>query len=241
MKASVVEMEGLLRGKCVPAKMLVNESLAEYLVRQFDALHERADKAERERDELRAERDGAMDSALAVADAWVRRSKAAEAEIARRDAAAGEVIYQFDCGEGWQDVDQTDYERYINARGISTRKVYTAAPPAVLPPDVIYKAQHIASVLEMIGSFDSDDIDSDTVDSRFEVDGVDTGSDASITEYATKGAEIIRTLVLGAQQQKVVELPESFKQSNSDNRHVMFREDVIYALDAAGVKWEVKK
>ena len=46
-------------------------------------LFERLDAAERERD-------GAMSSALAVADAWVRRAKAAEAELARRDAAAGE-------------------------------------------------------------------------------------------------------------------------------------------------------
>lgn len=65
MKASIVEMEGLLRGKCVPAKMLVNESLAEYLVRQFDSLHERVEAAERERDELREQFDK-----LASAAGW---------------------------------------------------------------------------------------------------------------------------------------------------------------------------
>lgn len=75
MKASIVEMEGLLRGKCVPAKMLVNESLAEYLVRQFDSLHERAEVAERERDELRLE---------------IARIGGAKAiDVLRRDVAAG--------------------------------------------------------------------------------------------------------------------------------------------------------
>lgn len=56
------------------------------------------------------------------------------------------------------------------------------------------EAMHVASVLEAIGSFESNDIDCDTVDLRFEVDGMDTGSDASITEYATRGAKIIRHL-----------------------------------------------
>ena len=74
MKASIVEMEGLLRGKCVPAKMLVNESLAEYLVRQFDSLHERAEVAERERDELRLE--------------IARIGGAKSIEVLRRDALA---------------------------------------------------------------------------------------------------------------------------------------------------------
>jgi predicted nucleic acid-binding Zn-ribbon protein len=105
MKASIVEMEGLLRGKCVPAKMLVNESLAEYLVRQFDALHERADKAERERDELRAEQAehdeqiARMESKFSLAkralDSKTARCEKAEAELRRRDSAAGEPVHFF--------------------------------------------------------------------------------------------------------------------------------------------------
>lgn len=54
--------------------------------------------------------------------------------------------------------------------------------------------EHVAAVLELIGSFDADDIEGDTVDLRFELDGVDTGADASITEYAARGAAIIRQL-----------------------------------------------
>ena len=38
MRMSVFEMEGFLRGKCVPRDLKVNETNAEYLVRKFDAL-----------------------------------------------------------------------------------------------------------------------------------------------------------------------------------------------------------
>ncbi|HAM9712210.1 TPA: hypothetical protein KXZ06_005012 [Escherichia coli] len=38
MRMNVFEMEGFLRGKCVPRDLKVNETNAEYLVRKFDAL-----------------------------------------------------------------------------------------------------------------------------------------------------------------------------------------------------------
>lgn len=44
-------------------------------------------------------------------------------------------IYQVDWGEGWHDVDLTDYERYSNDRGISSRIVYLNPCPPL--PDVI--------------------------------------------------------------------------------------------------------
>ncbi|EFC5289747.1 hypothetical protein ACEZVD_000683 [Escherichia coli] len=37
MRMNVFEMEGFLRGKCVPRDLKVNETNAEYLVRKFDA------------------------------------------------------------------------------------------------------------------------------------------------------------------------------------------------------------
>ncbi|HHR1155774.1 hypothetical protein [Raoultella ornithinolytica] len=61
---------------------------------------------------------------------------------------------------------------------------------AVVPDEV----ERVAAVLELIGSFEATDIDSDTVDLRFEIDDVDTGSDVSITEYAARGSAIIRML-----------------------------------------------
>ncbi|HBZ1546339.1 TPA: hypothetical protein MJG34_17585 [Klebsiella pneumoniae] len=49
-------------------------------------------------------------------------------------------------------------------------------------PVVADEVEHVAAVLELIGSFEATDIDSDT------------GSDVSITEYAARGSAIIRML-----------------------------------------------
>ncbi len=38
MRMNVFEMEGFLRGRCVPRDLKVNETDAEYLIRKFDAL-----------------------------------------------------------------------------------------------------------------------------------------------------------------------------------------------------------
>ncbi|NAP62168.1 hypothetical protein FZN24_22965, partial [Escherichia coli] len=35
---SLIEMDGFLKGKCIPSDLKVNETNAEYLVRKFDAL-----------------------------------------------------------------------------------------------------------------------------------------------------------------------------------------------------------
>jgi hypothetical protein len=48
MKMNLIEMDGFLRGKCLPGDMLINETNAEYLVRKFAAI-------EAERDALAAE------------------------------------------------------------------------------------------------------------------------------------------------------------------------------------------
>ncbi|MFW5410740.1 hypothetical protein B7L51_019250 [Pectobacterium brasiliense] len=42
---NILEMEGFLRGKCIPRDMLVNETNAQYLIRKFSEL-------ERDRDDL---------------------------------------------------------------------------------------------------------------------------------------------------------------------------------------------
>lgn len=73
---------------------------------------------------------------------------------------------------------------------------FTDSPAPGVPDDSPRQdAEHVASVLEAIGSFEADDIDGDTVDLRFELDGVDTGSEASITEYAARGADVINQLL----------------------------------------------
>lgn len=48
MKINLIEMEGLLHGKCLPGNMMVNESLAEYLVRQFNQLNEQLSESHSE-------------------------------------------------------------------------------------------------------------------------------------------------------------------------------------------------
>lgn len=223
--------EGMMRetstqaGEWATVSRIALDEMAREALQAIKALQ----AAERERDELRAERDGAMESSLAVADAWVRRAKDAEAELARRDAAAVEVIYQFDCGEGWQDVDQTDYERYTYARGISTRKVYTAAPPAVLPPELSFnEALQLMHEYMLVGDANS----------------------------FLMGANWMRAqaMALGAQQQNVVELPMPFDvainltRTSGDIEYQYHesgenfdRDEIFSVLDAANVKWEVKK
>lgn len=148
----------------------------------------------------------------------------AEKELKRRDAAAGEVIYQFDCGEGWQDVDKTDYERYINSRGISTRKLYTAAQPAALPPKYDDELTVRAELIEAYSK------------TQCEI-AQELGCDSDNESILKAICEIKE---LGAQQQKVVELPEPVKWPEVPFKY--FSEEQVFSmLDAAGVKWEVKK
>ena len=131
MKVDICTMEGLLRGKCLPAKMLVNESLSAYLVRQFDALHERAETAERERDEAIAQRDKSGESFYKA----VQYGAKLEAELARRDAAASEPV-------AW--TDDNGLHLLKETVGVMVQptqdrggniSLFTAAPPAVLPPE----------------------------------------------------------------------------------------------------------
>ncbi|QZA70422.1 hypothetical protein AH03_5 [Erwinia phage AH03] len=55
MKVSIVEMIGMLQGKCLPRNIKVNESLAAYLVRQFEELHSERDALQEQVQKLAAE------------------------------------------------------------------------------------------------------------------------------------------------------------------------------------------
>lgn len=48
MKMNLIEMEGFLRGKCLPGDIKTGESNAEYLVRKFSELHEQLEESQRE-------------------------------------------------------------------------------------------------------------------------------------------------------------------------------------------------
>lgn len=143
MKVDIRTMEGLLRGKCLPA---------EYLVRQFDALHERAEAAERERDDLK-QRLANAEHQLHMAElakfnlrnqrkAQFRKRREAEAELARRDAAAAEPVgHVAYTGKG-------KYEFLCIKWPVSGTKLYTAAPPAVLPPKYADELKDRAELIE---------------------------------------------------------------------------------------------
>lgn len=62
-------------------------------------------------------------------------------------------------------------------------------------PLLISQAKASQFVLEYLSQFDAEDIDSDSVDLRFEVDDVDTGSTVSIVDECGQAAESIRALV----------------------------------------------
>lgn len=137
------------------------------------------ESAERERDELRAEQAehdeqiARMESKFSLAkralDSKTARCEKAEAELRRRDAAAGEavavlyrngdVLTKAECGEYFEICCKVEIP------------LYTAAPPAVLP----------------------------------DIDGYTHGLFPHAVEQLTRFRD--DALALGAQQQKVVELP----------------------------------
>ena len=74
MRMNVFEMEGFLRGRCVPRDLKVNETNAEYLVRKFDALEAKCEK-------LAAENAG-LKHAMAVTLEHVSVTDAGQAGVA---------------------------------------------------------------------------------------------------------------------------------------------------------------
>lgn len=179
-------------------------------------------EAERERDELRGEVDKIKTLSrkrLSNACKAFDRAEVAEAEIARRDAAAGEpVAYQIHSDlEGWRECTPERYAE-MSARPLvdgkhsgawSVRKLYTDAPPAVLPPEMFM---------------------SDAIKGKVTSDFMD-------------GANWMRQqcLALGAQQQEVVELDNVFSVNVAGVAvRVVLLKDVSTSLDAANVKYEVK-
>ncbi|EGM0331139.1 ead/Ea22-like family protein [Salmonella enterica] len=67
--------------------------------------------------------------------------------------------------------------------------------------------------MEYISQFEASDIDSDDVDLRFEVDGVETGTTVSIVDECGHAAQIITALLdeLEAARQRIAELEEKLE------------------------------
>jgi hypothetical protein len=171
---------------------------------------ERLEAAERERDELRED----VKSYSEHLHYHIDRQCKAEAELARRDAAAGEPValrwrfipmYSDVPFMDWTYIDNPKFFPDIRAmEGAEIQEVFSVAPPAVLP--------------------------SEKVSLNNGVIGFDEGYNQCLSD----------ALALGAQQQKVVELPEPVKWPEIPFKY--FSEEQVFSmLDAAGVKWEVKK
>ena len=128
-------------------------------------------------------------------------------------------------------------------------RLHIAAPAVQAEQQPVTDAEHVASVLEMIGSFEPDDIDSDSVDLRFELNGVDTGSDVSITEYATRGADIIRQLSGNTEQVSQPVLPATQFKPVADlygiavpgGRSTSYSTDAAEASDCRVMGWDVQE
>ncbi|MBN1085585.1 hypothetical protein JNO12_12615 [Erwinia aphidicola] len=171
------------------------------------SLISRLEKAERERDELRER----LSLVREQRDTELNKNIQLEAEITRRDSAAGEADYwQFKSVNGdWIGISESAM-RQAASEGVEVRPLYTAAPPAVLPPEMKPEPKKY-----------------DVIDHGF------------IAGYNKCRAD---SLALGAQQQMVVELDNVFSIDVAGVPvRVVLLKDVSTSLDAAGVKWEVKK
>ncbi|EBL3107426.1 ead/Ea22-like family protein [Salmonella enterica] len=76
---------------------------------------------------------------------------------------------------------------------------------------LVSKAKASVFTMEYISQFEASDIDSDDVDLRFEVDGVETGTIVSIVDECGHAAQIITALLdeLEAARQRIAELENS--------------------------------
>ncbi|WP_409515499.1 ead/Ea22-like family protein [Atlantibacter sp.] len=99
---------------------------------------------------------------------------------------------------------------------------------------LISKAKASQSVLEYLSQFDAEDIDSDSVDLRFELDDADTGSTVSIVDECGQAAESILALV---------EALESAQRENEYIRNRYKELDLligknILVMQAAIIEWQ---
>ncbi|WP_374936533.1 hypothetical protein [Klebsiella pneumoniae] len=121
-----------------------------------------------------------------------------------RDTENGKPVYQMRMldnsaeAEQWVEVSEREFHTPLKDPSVWEKRVLYATSCAEPPaPDAAFldEARMCAFILEQIGSMEADDLDSDTVELRFELNGVDTGSDVSITDYAARASEVISQLL----------------------------------------------
>lgn len=196
------------------------------------ALRSELESTERERDELRVltEQDGRVITNLnEVVNGLYDRIHKVESELARRDAAAGEPDGYIFCHPSGKNFWSVSHDDTAGHNGV--KPFYFAAPPAVVP-DI---EPFIEGALKLHGL-------------RTAADGHSQLSDGFRSGARWAARE------LGAQPQKVVELPMPFDveinltRTSGDIEYQYHesgenfdRDEILAALDAAGVKWEMKK
>lgn len=124
------------------------------LIERLEAAEKRVAELEKQYDN-RTPTEWAYTQACAALEKHRARANKAEAELARRNAAAGEpVLYQklnghdgswSECSKDWYD-DSRAYHRDFNegAHLAPVRALFTAAQPAALPPIKLPKIKHPA-------------------------------------------------------------------------------------------------
>lgn len=191
------------------------------------ALVDRIEAAGRELDELRAEVNrldtesqrlsdqlGACDRERLV---WIKLALTSEAELARRDAAAGDPV-----GEAVEWKHPTE-ERRVDFRWIryvpAGTKLYTTAPPAVLPP--------VANEREAFNTWNNDD--------NLPIAGV-PAKNAAWLAWQARAA-------LGAQQQKPVDMRHighATVQVSGQRYPYLDKGDVLHAFKEMGIRIRTK-
>nr|AGE11265.1 hypothetical protein [Citrobacter freundii] len=110
------------------------------------------------------------------------------------------------------------------------------APPPALDLACLNEARQCLFVLEQIGSLDHGDIDCDTIDLRFELDGMDTGTDVSVSEYAARSSAVISRLLTIISNSK-----SDTVTSDGVTRRVQHSDDICFDAFAVACKAKLAK
>lgn len=113
-------------------------------------------------------------------------------------------VYQVRVNDGspdakeWVEVSEQEFHTPLHTPSLWDKRILYAEPfikPPAMDAACLDEARHCAFVLDQIGSLDQNDIDDDTIELRFELDDVDTGASASVTEYAARASAVISRLL----------------------------------------------
>lgn len=98
--------------------------------------------------------------------------------------------------------------------------------------ELAMSAEQCAIILENISGFETDDIDGDAVDLRFDLDGMDTGCTVSLLEQCQHAADALRALLAerDADKKRISEFQRK--------EHYRTRQAVIDGLAACGECWD---